>query len=241
MRETLTREQLVGPDGASPFDVVARLLSARYSCRGFQTEAVPDETIERIVSVAQLTASWCNSQPWNVIVTSGEGTERFREAMFAYASANPAMHEPEFPFPVRYAGIYDARRKETGWALYNSCGIVRGDRAASGRQMLENYRLFGAPHVMIVTTEADLGVYGAIDCGIFVGSLLMLLQADGIASIAQAAFANYAPFVRDHFKIPEHRKILMGISFGYEDPDHPANGFRTTRAHVSDVVQWRRD
>jgi len=29
------------------------------------------------------------------------------------------------------------------------------------------------------------------------------------------------------------------ISFGYEDPDHPANGFRTTRAAIEDFTDWR--
>jgi proline dehydrogenase len=40
--------------------------------------------------------------------------------------------------------------------------VVRGDREASGRQARENFRLFGAPHVAIVTTDAALGTYGAV-------------------------------------------------------------------------------
>jgi hypothetical protein len=36
--------------------------------------------------MAQKTASWCNSQPWRVIVTSGVETDRFREAMYKAAN-----------------------------------------------------------------------------------------------------------------------------------------------------------
>ena len=35
-----------------------------------------------------------------------------------------------------------------------------------------------------------------------------------------------------------NRKIVCGLSFGYADPAHPVNGFRTTRAAVADAVRW---
>jgi nitroreductase len=31
----------------------------------------------------------------------------------------------------------------------------------------------------------------------------------------------------------------LRISFGYEDEAHPANGFRTGRAPLEEVVEWR--
>ena len=105
--------------------------------------------------------------------------------------------------------------------------------------MLENYRLFGAPHVAIVTTEADLGPYGAMDSGGFVALFTLAAQARGVASIPQAAVAAQAPFLRDWFGIPEHRQILCAISFGLEDTDHPANAFRTERAPLSEVLDMR--
>ena len=33
-------------------------------------------------------------------------------------------------------------------------------------------------------------------------------------------------------------KVLCAISFGYPDSGHPANGFRTARADVADIVRW---
>jgi hypothetical protein len=32
--------------------------------------------------------------------------------------------------------------------------------------------------------------------------------------------------------------VICGIAFGYEDPQHPANGFRTDRAPLEDTVRW---
>jgi nitroreductase len=228
------------PDAAT----LDRLIRARHSCRAFTPEPVPRATIETMLRIAQGSASWCNAQPWQAIVTEGAETDRFREALYAHACSmswadqRTRPERPDFAFPARYVGIYKERQRETGWALYESVGIAYGDREASGRQMLENFRLFGAPHVMIVTAEADLGVYGAIDTGAWIAHIMLAATSLGIATIAQAALAGVADFVRDWFAIPEQRKIVCGISFGHADEDHPANRFRTKRAPLEQVVRW---
>jgi nitroreductase len=225
-------------------ETLARLIRERHSCRGYLPPQVPRETIDTMLAIAQGSASWCNSQPWQVIVTEGDETERFREALYRFATSQNwadqtnRPEQPDFPFPTRYVGVYKDRQRATGWALYESVGVAQGDRVGSGKQMLENFRLFGAPHVMIITTEEDLGTYGAIDCGAYVAHVMLAAQSLGLATIAQAALAGVAGFVREHFAIPDHRKIVCGISFGYADPDHPANGFRTTRAPLEEVVSY---
>ena len=59
----------------------------RYSVRAFLPQPVPRETIEHVLTVAQRTASWCNSQPWQVLIASGEAKERFRKAIYAEAAS----------------------------------------------------------------------------------------------------------------------------------------------------------
>ena len=217
--------------------VLEGIYRRRFSCRGYQARPVPGEVILNILKIAQQTPSWCNSQPWRVVITQGEATENFREALFAHSEAGEAA--PDIAFPLEYHGVYKARRRECGFGLYESVGIAPGDRAASARQTRENFRLFGAPHVAIITTDAALGTYGVLDCGAYVTSFMLAAQAFGVASIAQASLAAYAPFVRAHFSIPAERQVVCGISFGYEDKTHPANKFRTTRATIDETVEWR--
>jgi hypothetical protein len=50
--------------------------------------------------------------------------------------------------------------------------------------------------------------------------------------------AGCSPYLRDFFDIPEGRNVVCAISFGYPDTEHPANGFRTTRADQDAVVGW---
>jgi nitroreductase len=220
-----------------PIDVLEYLLSARFSCRAFLRKPVARTTIERILAAAQKTASWCNSQPWRLEITSGQQTEKFRELMYSVASSGRAS-SGDFPFPREYRGVYLQRRRESGFQLYNSLGIPRGDKAGYARQALENFNFFGAPHVAIVHTDEALGVYGAIDCGGYVTSFMLAAQAFGVATIPQAALAFHSEVVRQHFGLGEDRRVVCGISFGYGDRDHRANSYRTSRAKVSDTVTF---
>ena len=193
-----------------------------------------------MLAAAQRTPSWCNSQPWHVIVTSGHGTERLRTALVD-AVRSGAPGGPDLPFPREYTGVYDARRKESGFALYNALGIAKGDKPAYAKQMLENFRFFGAPHVAVVTTDEALGLYGALDCGSYINTFTLAAKALGLGAIAQAALASRSQTLRHHLGIPPDRKIVCGISFGFPDEAHKVNSFRTTRAIIEDAARFVSD
>ncbi|THH35850.1 nitroreductase [Aliishimia ponticola] len=222
----------------SPSDALHSLATERFSCRAYLTDPVGEDVITQIVDTARHVPSWCNAQPWQLEITRGDETDLFRDALYTYATAGAAP-APDLTWPDGYPGIYGARRRECGWQLYEAVGIEKGDRAGSARQMMENFRLFGAPHVAILHSPAALGPYGAMDCGGFVTAFCLAAQARGVASIPQAAVASHAPFVRDWFGIGEDRLILCAISFGWPDLNHPANGFRTNRAAPDALINWK--
>lgn len=214
------------------------LLDARWSCRAYRPEPVPRSQITHLLQIAQRSASWCNTQPWQVIITEGAGTERFRAALSEHAASQGGRFQPDIPMPEQYTGVHLERRRQSGWQLYNALGIERGDREASARQAMKNFELFGAPHCAIITVDANQGAYGALDTGLYVSNFLLAAQSLGLGAIAQAALATYGPFVRDFFDIPTDRAVLLGISFGWPDLDHPANSYRTQRADIDQVAQW---
>ncbi|RYY63625.1 MAG: nitroreductase [Comamonadaceae bacterium] len=212
-----------------------RLLDARWSCRGFLPTPVPRPVVDRILEAAQRTPSWNNTQPWQVIVTQPAATEALRQALQA---EQPEPVGFDIAPPAEYRGVYAERRRACGWALYDAVGIAKGDREASARQSNENFRFFGAPHMALVTTDATLGAYGVLDCGAWVNNFLLAAASHGVASVAQAALARRAAFLHRWFAIPADRQVVCAISFGFADPDHPANRFRTTRAPLGEVVRW---
>ena len=72
----------------------------------------------------------------------------------------------------------------------------------------------------------------------FTQTLLLAMTTHGVASCAQGTMRNYPDFVREVFGLPPEVKILYGVSFGYEDPEVPANATRTERAPLSETVQF---
>lgn len=217
--------------------VLEELLNERYSVRAFLPREVPRATIEHVLTVAQRTASWCNSQPWQVLIASGEAKETFRKAIYAEA-ASGAKDDHDFTPPREYLGVYLERRRESGFQLYNTLGIARGDKMAYAKQALENYNFFGAPHVAVIHSDEALGTYGAIDCGGYVTSFMLAAQALGIATVPQAALAFHSDVVRQHFGLGADRKVVCGISFGCPDLGDKANSYRTGRATVAETVRF---
>ncbi|WP_286612243.1 nitroreductase [Variovorax jilinensis] len=216
--------------------VLGQLLDARHSCRAFLADPVPLAVQRQILEHALRTASWCNAQPWKLHITQGAATERFRALMLS--APEPGEAGPDFEWPKAYEGAHRQRRFDCAMQLYDSVGIARGDREASARQARENFRLFGAPHVAIITSDAALSVYGAVDCGAFVANFLLAATSVGIATVPQASLAGRPKRVREFFGLGDDRLVVCGISFGYADPAHPVNRFRTTRADLDDVVSF---
>ncbi|MDF3414354.1 nitroreductase [Sulfitobacter sp. M57] len=220
------------------YDTLNDTLKSRYSCRAFRPDPVPDSTITKIVEAARHVPSWCNAQPWQVTITKGNATQAFR-TMLSDLAANGTLPAPDLAWPSDYTGAYADRRRTCGFQLYDAVGIEKSNRAGRTAQMMRNYALFDAPHVAIIHSPGELGPYGAMDSGGFVTAFTLAATALGVATIPQAAIAAYAPQVRDHLGIADDRLVLCAISFGYADPDHPANGFRTSRATAADIIDWK--
>ena len=235
MNDDVEQARTTGRDG--DFAAFERIVAARWSCRAFLPDPVARGTIEKILRVAQKTASWNNAQPWEVVVTSGRATDSFR-ALMTEKQVSGAPRDPDLAFPREYRDTYLARRRACGFQLYDAVGVQRGDKQGYARQTLRNYELFDAPHAAIVTTDEALGVYGAVDCGAYVFSFMLAAQALGVASIAQAALSVYSSAIREHFAIPDTRQVVCGISFGWPDLDHPVNRYRTPRVDIAEAARF---
>ena len=60
-------------------DILHRIASARFSCRAFLPDPIPEDTITDIVRTARHAPSWCNAQPWQLAITRPAETDRLRE------------------------------------------------------------------------------------------------------------------------------------------------------------------
>ncbi len=218
---------------------LADALRSRRSVRGFLDKPVPEETLKQIFELAQLAPSNCNIQPWKVFVASGEVRDELRRRMVEKVTAGVPM-EPDFePNAGKFSGVYRQRQVDCAVELYNNMGIDRDDKPGRMRAQLRNFELFDAPHVVFIGMEREFGPTVALDVGMYIQSLMLAMTAHGVGSCAQGSMRYFPNDVREIFGEPASTAILVGISFGYEDPEVAANRTRIGRAPLADSVAFK--
>ncbi len=221
------------PDSAEVFDAV---VAARRSLRAFLPQPASTETLEAVFTVAQRAPSNCNTQPWQVHVVSGAQLETFRGEMpDRFMNGNFSM---DFPYDGTYEGIYKERQHGAAQALYDAVSIAREDKAARHEQFMRNFTFFDAPHVAFLFLPEPFGLREAADLGMYAQTLMLALTAHGMGSCPQTALSFQADYVREALGIDAGNKLVFGISFGYPDPDAPANSCVTHRGPLSETVTF---
>jgi nitroreductase len=223
------------PKALAP-EALAELLRERHSVRGFLPEALPRETIDSMVAMAQMAPSWCNIQPWRVAITEPPLTRKLSDALVAAAKVQ--LPNPEIPFPLVYPEPYDAHRRKCGGELYGAMGIAREDKGKRYDAWLRNYEFFGAPHLLVVSRDQRLGEYATLDVGVWLGTLLVAAQSHGIDTCPMASVAAYPEVLRERLEIPDNEVILFGVAIGMADPSVPANAARTTREPLAANLRY---
>ncbi|GAA4326151.1 nitroreductase [Pigmentiphaga soli] len=223
------------------FDIVAQAITSRKSTRAFLPTPVDRALLERLLRIAGTAPSGSNIQPWTVHVLSGAARDRLSaELLAAHERREPERREYQY-YPVNWREPYLGRRRKTGWGLYGTLGIARGDREASVRQHGRNYLLFGAPVVMIFTIDADLGTGSWLDYGMFLQNIMVAARGCGLHTCAQAALANYPDIVKRQLGIGSDKIIVCGMSIGYEDGSDPVNGFQPERIPLDEFVTFHQE
>jgi nitroreductase len=210
----------------------------RRSVRGFLDKRVPEDVLRNVFTLAQRAPSNCNVQPWKAFVASGGVRDRIRQELID-SVMNGAESKPDYDYRGKFEGEYRTRQVDCAVEMYTKMGIARDDAAGRARAALRNFELFDAPHVVFLGMHQAFGTVVAMDVGMYAQTLMLAMAAYGIGSCAQGSMRNYPEIVRREFPGNDDINILMGISFGYEDPDVPANNTRVGREDISASVTFR--
>lgn len=214
-----------------------RIVRNRRSVRGFLPDPVPPAVLREIFELAQQAPSNCNVQPWQVVVASGAACRAISAKLLAAITSGQPVTS-DYQRVEEFPGIMRQRQIDTAVRLYGHMGIARDDRAGRRRAMLRNYEFFDAPHVAFIGMDRRFHETVAVDVGMYAQTLMLAMTAHGISSCAQAAISRFPEIIRAQFDIPDDIGILMGISFGYEDTDVPANRTRVPRAPLGELVRF---
>lgn len=231
----------------------SNFLASRRSTRDFLPTPVAPELIEKILRDSLTAPSWSNTRPFKVAVATGDVRERISaEFLSRWGVLSKIMRKgfrnklriiySRYGLPTSNRSIakpYPAELKpgaeRLGREMYQTFGVVRGDRQARDQQWARNYSFFGAPVELFIYVHKSLHIYAASDAGLMMQNLMLSAHAHGLGTCAQGAVAIWEDVVRKEFDIPKGYRLLCGIALGYPSGS-PVNDFKANRIEIEDIT-----
>ena len=217
--------------------VLEELLNERYSCRAFLPQPVPRDTIERILPAAQRTASWCNSQPWQVADRERRGQGALPQAIYAEAASGAEDGQTFRRRANISASIWSAAARAAFSSTTRSASPAATRRPMASRRWRTTISSARRTLPSFIPTRRSASTARSIAAPMSAISCWPR-QALGLGTIPQAALARHSGLIRRHFKLGDDRRVVCGISFGFADHAHKVNSYRTSRASIADTVTF---
>ncbi len=210
----------------------------RRSVRAYTDQVVEQDLIEQIFNQAQQSPSNCNTQPWHVVVVSGAARDNIEKAMMSEILSGAAPSPHFTPGDYQLKDEYRKRQIDCAKALYKAMDVKKEDKQKRQELMGRNWQFFGAPHAAFFSMPKDMSEINAVDMGIYLQSIMLLMTQYGLASCPQGALAMFTDSIWKMANIPDNNAIMFGLSFGYAADEHPINQFDVGRAELSDSVEF---
>ena len=210
----------------------------RRSIRQFLPKPVPDELIKDIIAKSRWSPSWGNTQPWELVVGTGEPLADFKNKNRA-ALLEGKTSTTDIPMPQVWPDRNKLRYKALGKSVLGSLSIAREDQQARMDHFAWMFTLFDAPAVVIFTLEKTLLLeYAILDVGLILQTFCLLAHDRGLGTCILAASVMYPEIAREIFSIPETKRLVMGAALGWPDTEAPVNSFQRNRGELEEFVRW---
>jgi len=217
---------------------VSTAVLKRHSTRAFLDTPIDQLMLRSLIEKASRAPSNGNLQPWKVFVTQGDTLESIKRQAVKQLF-DLGFDEPEYGvYPSPLHEPYRSRRFQIGEALYSLIGVDREDKAGRYRQFAKNASLFGAPVGLFFYIDRKLGPAQWMDLGMYIRSLMLLLEEQGISSCAQGYWSLLHQVVTQHVQPDESLMLVCGLAVGYANEAEVINDLKSPRAPVDEFAQF---
>lgn len=217
---------------------VTDAVERRSSIRDFLPTPVPGEVIRRVLATASRAPSGGNLQPWHIDVLAGDALAALKALIQARIQAGVRETPAYDIYPRELVSPYRDWRFQVGEDMYATMGIAREDKPARLRWFARNYEFFGAPMALFCTVDRRMGPPQWSDLGMFLQTVMLLLQEAGYDSCAQECWATWPQTLAEVLPIPPERMVFCGMAIGLRNPAHPVNALRSRRAGLDEFVRF---
>jgi nitroreductase len=220
--------------------LVSDALGARYSCRAYLPDPVPEATVRSILTQAARAPSGGNVQPWRVWAVTGEALSGLIAQVLKRIQAGQfADGEPEyFIYPPEISEPYAARRFRNGEAFYEALGVKREDYAGRIANYVRNYEFFDAPVGLFFAIDRQMQQGQWTELGMYMQSVMLLAKARGLDTVALESWSFWHNTVKAALGIPDNLILFAGMALGHADLKNPITAFRTDRAPLEEFAEF---
>lgn len=212
-------------------------VTKRRSIRAYKADSVPKSVLEEIMNAALRSPSWGNTQPWGFNIVGGKTLEEIVQKTTDML-AQGVPDKPDLEMPSQWDGAPMKRYRELGKSLFEVLSIAREDKERRNEYYMEMHRYFGAPNIIYAHIHKDFNQYSLMDIGIILQTIALLSVDKGLGTLFLARSVIYPDVLREILKIPEDRKIVLGVAIGYPVEDHKLNRYQSTRGELDEFVTW---
>lgn len=211
-------------------------MNKRHSVRQFTDQEVNREQIEHLVSLAQRSPSWVDSQPWQVYAATGEVLQQIKAA---YQEQDQAGNHGDPDLKVMSRGDWQERpqanMKQWGHEIvHHFANYDEAHEAMTGAANNLNF----APAILFITIPKQSPDWSILDAGIFAQSLLLAATAEGLGSIPTYNSVRFPAILHQFLEVPEDERFMVGIEIGYP-ADTKINQYRAKRQDLADLLHFR--
>lgn len=217
---------------------ITETIRNRISTRAYLDKPISKETLTQILDTARWSPSGTNTQPWKVAIVQGATKQAITDALLE-KQKNGIKPNPDYDYyPTEWVEPFKGRRFECGMALYKALEIGREDKEKRIEAGLANYRFFGAPVTLFFFIDKIMRKGSWFDMGMFLQSIMLAAEEQGLGSCPQASTSDYPDLVRKKLDVSNQFNLICGLSLGYPDKEHPVNQYRTSREAVDSFTTW---
>ena len=210
---------------------VSEAVNSRQSIRAFTDQEVSDELIQRLLEKSARAASGGNLQPWKIFVINNETMINFLKFQEDWTDPETTAYDI---YPENLSEPYKTSRYEVGAEMYSILDIDRDDKEGRFKQMLENFKFFGAPSAFFCFVDRQMGRPQWSDLGMFLQNFMLLAKEVGLDTCPQEAWAIKQESVTAFVKAQDELMLFCGMAIGYKDDEAKINKLRTERRPFED-------
>ncbi len=212
-------------------------IKTRQSIRAFKPNPINRDVMKKILEAVSNSPSYTNTQPWEVVVISGEKKNELSRKLLELVRAK-APTSPDLPRSKGWPKVLEERSREHGARRLSTLGVARDDEEGREKLSLMNFEFYGAPCAVLLFIDGSLGEWSIFDMGLFTQNLILAAHSLGVGSCLQASVTNYALEIKQILGIAESKKLVICISMGYPDEKAKLNVYRSIKQKLDEFTRW---